>query len=507
MTANRIITPHPDYTETATDLQTVRDCVSGSATIKRKGKSYLDHYSQVDKTSPEADLAYKEFLKGAEFDDIPSQTEKTLIGKIRAESSVFDLPDKLAYLEDDVDRDGLSMYGFVNSVAREQLEAKFCFAVVDYTGLFDLESEQISIAELKAANPRATINLYTRENIIDWHHSRINGAMQLDYILLREITETFDPMSMTRDYIYSYIKLALDDDGYYYQQKYVCTSAMAIEVEGEPVYPKVGNQLLTFITGEVISDEEDSGAHIPKQLGYLSAICDKTLQRYRMSAYEKKSYHGLLPTTHISGLNDDIMERFNEVNGREYIAIGGYNIWPTRDGSPAQIDVVSADDHTKSFISYKEQNEKEIRALGGIFPSDEMRQRTLGEAELENSNWMARLNPMINSLEQALRRLVAYCGMFELMVAPDGVNEFSGDLDIHINREFAKTKATKDDLVTMLTALMQGAISRDEWLRFYTASGWTTTELDQLQAELEMSGPSLTGLTTGNTIDSDQADQ
>lgn len=492
MASNQIITPHPDYTLTASEVQKVRDCISGAPAVKRKGQVYLKHYSQVDKTSIEAQEAYEEFLEGAEFDEIPGQTEKTLIGKIRADSAVIELPDTVSYLESDVDRDGLSMYGLINSIAREQLEVKFCVAVADYGGLFDLNSEQLSIEDLKAADPRATINLYTRENVIDWHHARVNGAMQLDYILLREITETFDPTSMTRDHIYSYIKLALDDDGYYYQQKYVCNNAGVISEIGEPDYQEVAGQRLGFIPAEIISDEESTGSKIPEQLGYLSSICDKTLQRYRKSALSSMAFAGLLPTKFVSGIGDDFVESFERVNERKYIAIGQFNALPTRPGQEAKVEVISADDHTQAFDRYKEQNEKEIRALGGVFPSDELRQRTLGEAELENSNWMARLNPMINALEQSLRQLVAYCAMFEGAVSPDAITDYADDLAIELNREFAKNKASKDELVTMLTALMQNAISKMEWLRFYAASGWTATEIEQIESELEAQGPSLT---------------
>ena len=79
MAANQIIQPHPQYTETASEVKKVRDCISGSPAIKRNGKTYLKHYSQVDTTSPEASEKYAEFLDGAEFDEIPSQTEKTLL--------------------------------------------------------------------------------------------------------------------------------------------------------------------------------------------------------------------------------------------------------------------------------------------------------------------------------------------------------------------------------------------------------------------------------------------
>ena len=75
----------------------IRDCVSGSMLIKAKRGLYLPHPSMIDTTSKEQIARYDAYLAGAEFDDIPAQTLRTLIGQVGAADAEIEMPSELAY--------------------------------------------------------------------------------------------------------------------------------------------------------------------------------------------------------------------------------------------------------------------------------------------------------------------------------------------------------------------------------------------------------------------------
>ena len=478
-----------------------RDCVSGSFFVKQKGTTYLEHPSDVDQTSQEARARYNRFKKNASFVEVPGQTLKTVVGKLKLSDATYELPDQLDYLLNDVDKDGLTLVGLSEQLAGEQVQVKWSVLVSDYQGLTDVDTEALSAADLDTINPRATINQYNRESVLDWAFERVNGRMQLTYIFLAECTESFDYNASfnsenTKDNVTSFLKLALDEDGYYYQQKMVSVDG-GLE-EGERNYPLVGGQQLTFLPVEVVSDEEFTGCEMPLPLGYLIGICELVLERYNNDADYKEVMRNLKATTYVTGADSNFAEQFPvSNNGRTYISVGGVNVL---NGDNIAVSVVSADDHTAAFERYKTQNEKEIRALGGVFPSDELRQRTATETVVEAANMTAMLNPMVSALEIGLERAIGYCAMLEGLTGPDDLDQWSSDnITIELPREFASQKMTVEERKQLQAEYLSGVMTQETYLKLLEVGG-VIEDADAESSMLEVEPPRLTGSEDSNIM-------
>lgn len=477
---------HPTYQLMLPHLKAVHDAVRGSVFVKEKRETYLPHPNGIEPTSKEQVERYNKYIAGAEFDSIPEQTLRTWLGKLKVEDTTSEMPERLTYLMNNADGDGLSLLGMVTNAAQNILAYKWHVLVADYKGLSSLDLEQVSAADIEQANPRATIKQYDRLNAVDWHFDRINGAMQLTFIMLREVGSNFNRQALTRSTIESFLILAIDDEGNYYQQKIV-KNADAGYLVGEQTYPMVGGSLMRYLPVEVVADSEFVSGAMPESLGMLAPVVDKSLQRYRTSADYKEFLRQLVPTTHVTGLTTSDWDNFKQANGRDYIALGGVNVWPNGSGGQgATVNLVGADANNMSgFLTFFEKNEKEIRALGGVFPSDDKKQRTATEVISEAEDDTARFGPMVSAMEQAIKRCIAYCGVFEGIYQADSLEAALDDIVFEMPRNFAVSKLTVEEVTTYLNLRMAGLLPLDEFIKILDVGGWTISKADELMLAMD----------------------
>jgi hypothetical protein len=370
----------------------------------------------------------------------------------------------------------------MNNAATAVMEYKFHLLLADYQGLSSVALESASIADLERANARATIKQYDRKNIVDWHFDRINGVMQMTYIMLREVGEEFKRDSLTRSKIESFLILALDEEGNYYQQKIV-KGADAGYIEGERNYISVGGQPLKWIPVQIIADEELQAGQLPKDFGMLSPIVDASIYRYNLSAQYKDHQDKLRPTTVITGMTDQLVEQYVKVNGSMAFKWGGVNVFGGFGDQKPEISIIGAADTLDSYTRYFEDNEKKIRSLGGIFPTNDKKARTATEVISEVADDVARFTPLISSLENGIKRILSYCAMFEGVMSQDNIEQQMQDnIIVEIPTEFAVQRLTAEDVKVMLDAkLALPAFYTDENIaKILIAGGWGSEEIKQL---------------------------
>ena len=447
----------------------IRDCVSGSMLIKAKRGLYLPHPSMIDTTSKEQIARYDAYLAGAEFDDIPAQTLRTLIGQVGAADAEIEMPAELAYLAEDADGDGMSLSGLMELSAANALQVKWHVLVAEYIS----PAAGSTLAEAERSRPRAVIRHYAREAVSEWEYRRVDGRMQLCKLKLHEQNDDGDLRVVT---------IGLNEAGEYYQQ---------VDDE-EPSVVYVGGSPLKWMPVEFISDEEFPAGKLPEGMGYLSGVCDLTLARYRAFADYKEAMRCLPPTTHVKGVSAHDWEMFKEINGRSYVATGAgaVNVWPSAETS---VDVIGTGQTLEAYERYFEANEKRIRAVGGVFPSDREIQKTATEAEIASANQLARLLPVLASLESGIRRIMVYCGMFEGLWGQEKIEENLKNVTITLPRSFANRRLTPQEVKEHRENMLAGAISRDEFVRILSAGGWTVSD----SSEMETDGPDLLPVESG----------
>lgn len=469
------ITNHPEFTLMQAEVTKIRDCVRGAFFVKQKTTDYLPHPSSLDTDSKSARMRYQQYIAGAEFDEIPSQTLKSLVGKMEIESAEIGAPERLAYLLEDADGDGMSIDSMMSQTAQNILAVKWHVLVADYQGLSDLPVEGISIADLKALNPRATIKQYSRDSVVYWHFQRISGKMQLSYICFYEQGLLFNPASMVQQKVDSYLILALDEEGNYYQQKIV--SGVDGLQQGDRSYVQVGGSPLKWLPVQIVCDEALQAGYLPLEMGYLSGIVDLTLARYQVSAEYKEAMRMLPPTTNFYGIGSIDWEQFQEVNGRDYVATGAgaVNIF----SGDSRGELLSANVSLEGYERYFKDNEAKLRALGAVFPADLSGNRTATEVQTYSEEQSSRLVGLANQLESAFTRILQYCGMFDGLWSQDMVEQ-NDQISITLKKDFSQSRISAQDVQQIRENYLSGLIDRQEAVDQLAQGGWTVASAEEL---------------------------
>lgn len=477
MTDNPIVmTTHPDYDAYVEELQKVEDCVEGAARIKSQKGKYYPNPSQVDTTSKQSIARHSELIANAEFDEQPSDTLHTMLGKMRIAETECELPERLDYLIEDSDGDGQNMSASIEYAVSGVIKHKYQAVIADYQGLSGVDLESVSLADMQELNPRAVLKHYKRQHVVNWYYARVNGRMQLAWVCLLETGDHFDPETMEHDEVQSYLILGLDENGDYYQEKRV---RGAVSQDGEREYVQVGGKPLKFIPIEIISDQEQPSGAMPKGTGFLSRICNASLDKYRMSGVYKEVLRNLSPTLITSGWKRGDKDLFKDMNGRDYLAMGGNQT----NNLPAGVtyDLLSADVAVDPYQWYLEYSDKKILSMGGVAKQEAMNM-TATEADINAAEQNAKLKTIADNVESAFERLIAYCGMFEGLVRPEEVMK-QGDIIVSLPRDFATPKLSVEEVKVMIELKNAGEMSPEEFDRQMKKGGWRSKDMELTDLE------------------------
>jgi len=230
-----------------------------------------------------------------------------------------------------------------------------------------------------------------------------------------------------------------------------------------------------------------SGA-LPIDLGFLYPICEASLHAYRVSAVYKETQKATSPTLLTKGWDDAGFDLFKKMNGRDFFAIGGGAVNNVPENVSAEY--ISANNEMSDFQWYFEQAQKRIAKLGGFNESADV-SMTATEASLVASEQNALLQTLAASAENAWRRIISYCAMFEGVVAPDMVEDDMDDIIVELPRDFAKPKLSVEEVRALMEMTDKGRISEDEFMRQVKNGGWLMAEIEAMKVELDNQAPRL----------------
>ena len=484
MTTATSVTTHPDYAIIQPALKSVRDCVLGGFFVKREMYTYLPHPSQADQVSEAAKVRYSEYLAGAEFDEITQQTLKSFLGRMKLADAEFDFPDRLNYLIQNADGDGVSLPGLIEQTASNVMQVGWHLLVAEYMNA-PQEGEPLTQAQAQERGIRAAIKTYNRESVLDWDFRRINGVMQLSYLKMMEKRTELNAGTGARQDVTEYFIMALDENGEYYWQKF--DGEVVTQLGAERNYVKVNGRALTWLPVEVVADIEPPAGAMPKSLGLLSPIATACLERYRVSADYKETIKNICPTSYTAGWTDQGWEQFQLMNqGRDYIAFGARAMNNLPLG--VEMGTLNPSITLEGFERYFESNKQKIIGLGGVWPSgDGQSTKTATQSENEASEVTSRLVTLADNLEASFRRVVAYCGMFEGLWPQDAIEQQLDNIMIELPSEFARAKLTPQEQKEIRDNYTSGLYSRNEAVRLLVRGGVTVSDVETILAEQEES--------------------
>lgn len=461
-------------------LSAMRRAIDGAKAVKDSGYVDLPHPSSLDKTSTEQIQRYQEYQKGAEFLEFPGHTLRTMLGMMNIDGADVELNSSLDYLISDSDGNGVDLTDSMQCTASEVLQVKWQILVAEYNGLQGVDTKKLSVAEFAQINAKANIKAYSRESVIDYHFQHANGVYQLVYIALDNGSRVMNMNTRELEDVKSVLILALDSDGNYYQQKIVDGE------EGEKISVTVDQKPLKWLPVVIASDEPLS-SHLPAQLGYMSPIVDLAYHRYNSSAQYKESMWRLPPTTMVKGAKKGDAEIFKEMNGRERIVMGTSNVLP----KGYDVEVIAAGVSLEGYERYLESNKKDVRAVGGIFQGDETIEKTASQSRIESQQMVAKAITVIDSVESAYIRCIAYCGMLMGTYKPMDIESNFEDVKININRDFAQPKLTPEEVMQYRGMRVESAIGDAEFVKIMKSGGWFMSEVEQLVEDMKIASPQL----------------
>lgn len=487
MTIN--IEPDKNLAVMLPEVLKMRTVIKGAPFIKAAEQTYLPSPNEVDNTSAQAKSQYAKYKAGAEFDEYTTQTLQSMLGKLNLDDFTPELDSGIDYLINDVDGDGCTLKALTENLASNILGVKWHICAVDYQGLQGVALEDLSKAEAAELNPRAKIKQYSRESVVKAYFSTINGRKQLSFIMLLECGETYDQETYETKKIESFLILALDAGGNYYQQKVVKTDKGALKEGGRDYVTLTSANLpLKFIPIQIVSDA-DVCHELPQKLGFLNPIADICLHRYNVSADYKEALRKFVPTTDVFGMNDNDVEMFETVNGRKYRAIGQTNLWPTGE---IRIETTSTEGSLVSFETYDQTSKDKIRSIGGSVPEYSQGDTSATEALINSAEQNANLNPLVSGIETSMKKLIAYCAMFEGITTQDNVNDYAESVMFDMPRDFSKVSPNTEAGRFVIEMVNSRLMSQEQATKKLIALGWHEGDLEDIMAELDSIEPDIT---------------
>lgn len=471
--------PNQQYIDTNDLVRLVRDSVAGEAVVKREDriKDYLPYTCEDIKDAEERSARFKRYAAGAEFDDIPGQTLESIKGAIfRNETDMSQIPAGMAYMLENADGDGMSLEELIKICASELLMMKYFGALAEYSDLANVDIEELTVQRTRDMGAQASIKVYPRESIINWNFKRINGVLQLCFLVLKEVEEVRQPGRYDTEKVNSYLVLGLDDDGEYYQQKYVDIN------DGEwseIVYPMANGANLDYIPFEFCTASDYPKGKIPSELGYIAPICSKTIHRFRTSAEMKEAlWMNAAPMTYSTNWDEQSLELYKAMTGRDYISNAPGSHLPMPMDST--VGILSWDMSVSAYADYMDRNEREIRALGGKFDTTENQaNETATAAIIRAAEKNGNLSSMVTNLEQSISRVIGYCAKFM------GVD---ASVELKINREFYVNKLSPQERTSILAEWQTGLISQEEALNQLKRGGALTVDVEVLIQRMSDTG-------------------
>jgi len=477
MTDSMMGIKHPDYSATIDEVRKIRDCVDGQLAVKSRngGLTYLPHPSDVDQTSDAAKARYLRFKAAAEFDGFTSKTLVGLNGAFNAVEPVFELPSQIEYLIDDSDGSGTSLKKAIESTADNILQVKFHCLLADFNGL--VQDDNMTVTQAKALGLKASIKHYPRESLVDWDFSVVNGVYQMSYAKLSEKTTSVNKDTFEREEKTNHLILALDDDGFYYQQL-ITTDESGKDEISEKEYPLANGQRFDSLPFRIVTDDSSEINRVPKGFGILYPIALKALSRYRNSANLQEVLHRFAqPTVKSTGWSAGSGEIYNELNGSKQIKLGAEGGINLPDG--VDISYLESNADNSYFFNFSDRNEKEVRALGGSFDTSDAKEEAVGVAKIKSAEQMAALVSTANSCEEAFTDMLEICYRF---MTTGGEPE----IKVMLNKEFNTSKLEPAERAAIINEYNMSVISLEEAQRQLKAGGVLQAEIEVIMQELEM---------------------
>lgn len=471
---------HPEYSAGATRWKRARDAADGQDAIHAGGAAYLP------KLSGQTDDEYRAYQGRALFYGATGRTVDGMSGLVFRKAPTMDLPEAVAYLEDDVDTSGTPMVAFSEKVVEELLKVGRIGLLVDFPSVQGVRT----VAEEKQLGARPYVKTYCAESVLNWKIERVGTRSVLTMAVLAEEAEIEkDEYESVREKRWRVLRLALGQDGQraysqeLWRKKNNVGSNTADQyemVDGYPVFPMMAGKRMDFIPFLVCGP---MGVDFCVAKPPILDLADVNISHYKSTAdYEHGLHFTGLPTPIITGHQFDQGEKF---------ALGSSEVkaFPNPEAKASFLEFSGKG--LESLSKRLQEKEAMMAALGARMLGAEKRAAEAAEtAAIHRSGENGVLGSLAIAAGAAISKALNWCIRWAGVTA---------EAKVELNTDYLPAGMTAQDITALVQAWQAGAIDHetlfDNLQRGEIAKQGDTFE--EMKGRLETEGPSL-GTMGGN---------
>jgi hypothetical protein len=436
---------HPSYDDLRPVWERARDFLEGERAVKRKGIRYL---AKLKDQEPEEYEYYKERAK---FLNATARTHEGLVGQIFLKDPVWTIPDSLAFMEEDSDMAGATLWAYCRRCVAEVLAVGRGATLVDWS-----EDEE-----------RAYLSFFEAEAICNWRFERLNGRQMLTMVVLKEFGDSpltvgradeFKDHRINRLRVLSMKPEGVDGLPVYTVEIYEPNDAGkkgATEwaLVSKSVPTRAGNPL------EFIPLVWHNQTRVPEELPKppLDDLIALNVAHYRLGA---DLYHGLhfvaLPTPWVAG--------FESKAGQE-LRVGCGVAWVS-DNPAAKAGFLEFSGTGLGAIKVEMDGIRaEMAVMGARLLETQKREAEAAEAmQIRQGGESSVLTALSGGISESIEQVLKVCLWWTDGKIKDLTDVPDDAVSVELNSDFTSARMTSGEITALTSSWLQGAISHDTLL-------------------------------------------
>ena len=415
---------HPMYDKFHDLWKTCRDAVEGDEAIKAAGTRYLPMLSGHAKKGMDGLAAYEAYKKRALWFGATERTLTGYIGAIMRQDPIIKVPDAIAERLKDITDARQSAVEFTHTLCKELMT----------TGRYGL------LVDKTETDEPAFVKLYYPENIINWGMDKDD----LLWVVLTECVLAQDPNDPYKQEEIQQIRvLKLTELGY------MVELYQKIDENWEPIpvdQPIFRGMPMTEIPFTFVSIDEDAVSCSKPPILDL-AKCN--INHYQLDADYRHGLHfTALPTPVFTGVDED----------KEYF-LGSEGAVNLRNENSRAFFLEFQGQGLTQVREALEERKTQLASLGAQLLSRKTGGRTVETAEaarIQHSGETSLLSIVVGRVEASIKWAFQKICVWEGILAEDTDTE---EVTVSINRDFIDTKLDSNEIIALVTAWQNHAIT------------------------------------------------
>lgn len=459
---------HSEYQAHVADWDMVDTLCAGDSAVKKAGVVLLpDPVVKTDESSREISQIYERYKQRAMFFNVVGRTSVSLVGAMFRKSPTLETPQTIAYVAEDLDGAGVSIYQQSQSVCAAVLRAGRAGLLVDYP-----TTEPASVDDVRAGRVRANVVAYSAQQIINWRLQSVGGKSVLALVVLAEMHSEQGEYDEKSEKQLRALRLI---DGVYVQELHRKNKQGEWYIV-ETFTPRMANgsawgEIPFAFVGAVNNDPSVDGAPL-----FDLAVTNR--KHYQLSAdWYNALYFAGQPQPWISGLNIEWRDKLLD----EGIVVGSRSPIPLPEGGAFGYATVPADTAIQKQL---DKLEEQMVSLGArlVMPGEAAKTATQSAGEQDVSHSVVSL--VAENVSDA------YTKCLEWMLGFVGGD---GECEYRLSGDIAVTQWDAPILTAIVAAVQGGMIPRPDAIRFLQRIGLIDAEktVEEIEGQLDNGGSTL----------------